>query len=238
MLGFKKYLPEATTLEYHEELNPRLWEAENLNTVVRKKLLDFARAWQAFSKIPDVAVLDIIMTGGNANFNYTAKSDIDVHIVVDKDRIAKDNPLLDDYLYGKKLLWAMTHNITILGYPLEPYAQDRNEKYPKGQGVFSLMNNEWIQKPVNQHINFDSNKHLANKTKYYQRVIDDMIKHKMSSDAFDHLRKKISNMRSSGIAKHGEFATENLIFKELRNSGHLDKMNDYQKSLQDSALSL
>jgi len=238
MKTFTQYLPEKTTLEYHDQLNPKLWKNDKLDSLVRRKLLDFARTWQKFAKIPDVAVVDIIMTGGNANYNYTALSDIDVHLVVIKDRIAKDNILLDDYLYDKKLLWTLTHKITIFGYGLEPYAQDDKEKYPAGQGIYSLMKDEWIQQPENKHLNFDRDKHLARKVKYFKRIIDDMIEHKMDSSKFDELRKKISTMRGEGIARSGEFAFENLVFKELRNDGYLDKMNDYQKTLQDKALSL
>jgi hypothetical protein len=238
MKTFSQYLPEKTSLEYHDTLNPKLWKNESLDPLVRRKLLEFARAWQKFAKIPDIAIVDIIMTGGNANYNYTPQSDIDVHIVVKKERISKNNELVDDYLYDKKVLWTLTHNITVFGYSIEPYAQDENEKYPPGQGVFSLMNNKWVQRPENKHLDFSNDKHLERKVKYFKRVIDDMIKHKMDSSKFDELRKKISSMRGEGIARAGEFAFENLVFKELRNDCYLEKMNNYQKTLQDRALSL
>lgn len=237
MKAFSQYLPE-TTLEYHEQLNPKLWKNDRLDSLVKRKLVDFARTWQKFAKIPDIAVKDIIMTGGNANYNYTPLSDIDVHIIVDKSRIAKDNPLLDDYLHDKKLLWSLTHKVSIFGYGIEPYAQSEGEKYPRGQGVYSLMKDDWVQKPENVQLDFSRDKHLARKVKYYKRVIDDMIAHKMDSAKFDSLRKKISTMRGEGISRGGEFAFENLVFKELRNEGYLDKMNDYQKTLQDRSLSL
>lgn len=231
-------LQERITLQYHETLNQKLWRNDKLIPIVRNKLLAFAKAWQQFSEIPEHAVIDIIMTGGNANFNYTPQSDIDVHIVIDKDKIHKNNPLLDDVLYSKKLLWTLTHNVTVYGYPLEPYAQDKVEKYPRGQGVYSLKRDTWVQKPVNLHLDFKNNKHLDRKVKYYKRVIDEMINHKMDVSAFENFKKKLSNMRGAGIAKHGEFSFENLVFKELRNTGYLNKMNAYEKSLQDKALSL
>jgi len=237
MKTFRQYLPE-TSLEYHEQLNPKLWKGDELDPLVRRKLMEFARIWQKFAKIPDMAISDIIMTGGNANYNYTQQSDIDVHIVVDKNKIAKDNPLLDEYLHDKKLLWSLTHKVSVFGYGLEPYAQSEDEKLPRGQGVYSLLRSTWIQKPENIHLDFSKDKHLARKVKYYKRIIDDMIAHKMDSTHFDALRKKIANMRGEGIARSGEFAFENLVFKELRNDGYLDKMNDYQKTLQDRALSL
>jgi hypothetical protein len=45
-------------------------------------------------------------------------------------------------------------------------------------------------------------------------------------------------MRSSGLKKSGEVSIENMVFKELRNRGYLDKMNEYIKSTQDKRLSL
>jgi len=45
-------------------------------------------------------------------------------------------------------------------------------------------------------------------------------------------------MRASAIQKSGEFAFENLVFKELRNTGVLDKMNEYIRTRQDEKLSL
>jgi hypothetical protein len=45
-------------------------------------------------------------------------------------------------------------------------------------------------------------------------------------------------MRFAGLKKAGEFSVENLVFKELRNRGYLDKVNDYILSTQDENLSL
>ena len=45
-------------------------------------------------------------------------------------------------------------------------------------------------------------------------------------------------MRSTAIEKGGEYAPENLAFKELRNRGTLDRMNTYMRQLEDKQLSL
>jgi hypothetical protein len=52
------------------------------------------------------------------------------------------------------------------------------------------------------------------------------------------MKDKIKNMRNSSLKKSGENSIENLIFKELRNLGYLDKMNNYIKSREDESLSL
>ena len=37
------------------------------------------------------------------------------------------------------------------------------------------------------------------------------------------------NFRQSGLDREGEYSNENLTFKVLRRSGHLDRMNEYTK---------
>jgi hypothetical protein len=225
-------------LQYHKELNPKLWNDFELKPEVRAKLLQFAEVWRQFAKIPKEAVKEVIMLGGNANYNYTDLSDIDVHLVVDKTLIAKDNPLLDDYLQDKKQMWTMSHKITILGYGLEPYAQDISVEYPKEQGVYSLTNNEWLAKPVFVGDDMLKDPYLKKKVKFYMNMIDNMIKGNVDLDSVKSFKEKLRDMRGAAIKKGGEFSFENLVFKELRNQGYLDKLSSYQRTNQDQELSL
>ena len=57
-------------------------------------------------------------------------------------------------------------------------------------------------------------------------------------EQFNKLKNKLKNMRSGAIQKGGESAPENIVFKELRNRGYIDKMNKYLRQLEDQALSL
>ena len=67
------------------------------------------RVKPSLPNIPKKAIKDVILTGGNVNYNYTRYSDIDLHLVIDKEMI--DCPtVLDDYLQSKKQLWALTHD--------------------------------------------------------------------------------------------------------------------------------
>jgi hypothetical protein len=226
------------SLQYHNKLNPKLWIGNKLKPEVRKTLIKFAYAWAEFANIKKNLIKDIIMTGGNSNYNYTSKSDIDVHIVVDKNKLGANRPMVDDYLQSKKMLWTLTHDVKVYGYSLEPYAQDQNEKFPVGQGTYSLLKNEWLQEPKHGSYNFNKDQHLKNKVLYYMKMIDHMISSKMGIDVFDKLKNKLKNMRSSGIEKGGEFSFENLVFKELRNKGYLNKMDKYEKTFKDKELSL
>jgi hypothetical protein len=227
-------------LQYHSSLNQKIWQLNNkIRPELRQKLLQFAKTWQVFASIPNSAVTDVILTGGNANYNYTPYSDLDVHLLVDKSKLTMFGSKLDDQLMAKKQLWTLTHNVTVLGYPLEPYAQDNKAPFPKGQGVYSLKKDAWIQEPVFQTgLNFKNDPRLKQKVQHYMDLIDDIIKHKMGMSAVDAMKTKLWTMRNAAISKGGEFSFENLVYKELRNQGYLDKLSVYAKTRQDKKLSL
>ena len=226
------------TLKSNEELNPRLWnEKEKLDMEVWRALDRIGKEWAEFANIPKKAIKDVILTGGNANYNYTKYSDIDLHLVIDKEMI--DCPaVLDDYLQSKKQLWALTHDIKVKGQPVELYAQDYRDPFRQGQGIYSLKSNKWLQVPARYEID---RKHpeVIRKVKELMFQIDTLIDSR-SDDvaAFKRLKGRLKGMRSSAIEKGGEYAPENLVFKELRNRGYLDKMNDYVRNLEDEDLSL
>jgi hypothetical protein len=240
MKTFSAFITEMKiSLRCHDRLNPKLWnEDKSLKPEVRSKLLEFINTWREYARIPENLVQDIVIIGGNTNYNYTRYSDIDVHLVIDRNRINPDRELVDDYLQAKKLLWSASHNIKVYGYPLEPYAQDVTQTFAKGQGAYSIKNNKWIQEPEECDYDFKNDQHLKDKVQYYMDTIDDMIDSKMGVEVFDMMNRKFGEMRRAGIQKYGEFSFENLVFKELRNRGYLNKMNKYSKDIKDSKLSL
>ena len=240
-MAITKRIPilEDISLQYHNNLNPKLWDDGQLKPEVRGKLIQFAETWRDFAMIPKEMVQDIVMTGGNANYNYTDQSDIDVHLVVDRDGFGLPRDFIDQFLQDKKILWTMTHpDIKVYGYPLEPYAQDPAESIPMNQGQYSLMNAQWIQMPTNLNLDFTGNQVLQDKVEHYKQVIDRLIRSSASSNALKAIKNKITAARGPAIAKGGEFSLENLVFKELRNQGYIDKIDMYTKSEQDKALSL
>ena len=235
----KKSILEDTTLQYHTELNSKIWDGMKLKDEVRGKLVQIASAWVQFAKIHPDTIQDIIITGGNVNYNYTPQSDIDLHIVISRDTMNPDRALVDEYLQDKKILWTLSHqSINIYGYPVELYAQDIAEQPHVNQGVFSVKRNQWIAMPQHLDIDFENDYHLQKKVQFYKDLIDKMVLQNATDGSFDMIKQKIKKMRGDSIAKAGEFAFGNLVFKELRNQGYLDKMDMYQKSNQDKALSL
>ena len=235
----RKLLSELKlTLQTHDELNPKLWTADKkLSPEVWQALNRIGKEWATFANIPKKAIKDVIVIGGNANYNYTPQSDIDLHLVVDKEMINCPE-VLDDYLQSKKQLWALTHDITVKGQPVELYAQDYRDPFRKGQGIYSLQSNKWLQEPTKQKVT-TNHPEVKRKVKDLMFQIDALID--SNSDdlaAFKKLKGRLKFMRSSAIEKGGETATGNLVFKELRNRGYLDRMNKYVRDLEDKDLSL
>ena len=226
------------TLMYHDKLNIKFWEEGILRSEVKDKLLQIAMKWAEFAKIPSSAVKDVILVGGNANYNYTRFSDLDLHLVVNKNEIADCPELLDDYLRDKKKLWALVHDIKIYSHPVELYAQDEKDPLPANQGVYSITQDKWLMEPKQVQVDL-ADPLLLKKVRDMMEKIDDLIENQADDPSvLKKLKNKIRDMRASAIQQGGEFALENLVFKELRNRGYLDKLSNHIRHLEDTNLSL
>lgn len=236
-MNFQYFKEQKLTFRYHDTLNPKFWDGFNLKKEVKMQLIKIANTWAEFADIPKNAIKDILLVGGNANYNYTRFSDLDLHLVVDQNKLPNCPDLLDEFLTDKKQLWSLTHDIKIYGHDVELYAEYAGAPRPSDQGVYSLKSG-WVKKPSKVEPDIDLEL-LKRKTYAMMRKIDFIISSK--SDDVSEIKKlkdKIKNMRNSSIRRGGEFALENLVFKELRNSGYLDKMNKYSVNIQDKKLSL
>ena len=80
---------------------------------------------------------------------------------------------------------------------------------------------------------------LKQKVRDMMERIDDLIDTQADDiTVLNKLKEKIRTMRGSAIQRGGEFALENLVFKELRNRGYLDKLSKYIRTIEDRNLSL
>ena len=197
----------------------------------------FAEAFAAYVDLDERAIVDVLLLGGNAGYNYTQYSDLDVHIVVDPKFIPDCNPdLLDRYYMDKKTLWELTHNVTILGSKAEPYIERPGVTRKKSQGVWSIMKKSWIQKPTPVEGDVDE-KEIEKKVNNFINQINSLIK---TSDAegLKKLVKKLRDSRGISLQKYGEYGFENMVFKELRNQGYIDKIRTVVVNLKSQSLSL
>ncbi len=231
-----KFLRESLTLQYHSELNPKFWVNIFLKEEVRKKLLEISKEWLKFAEIPNSAVKDIVFTGGNANYNYTDDSDIDVHIILDKSKIPNCSD--EEYFKDKKLIWSLTHDISVYGAEVEVYAQLGEVNIPKNQGVYSLKTGKWVVKPENLELDFEHDDLLKKKIDDAVYQIDHALENTTDTKAAEKLLEKFQKLRKHSIAKSGEFTQDNLVFKELRNRGYIDKIREFIVKMTDKKLSI
>ena len=133
-------------IKINDTLNPDLWEDNELKEDVKEKLLDIADNFLDALKEDgiNIDVEDIRFLGSNANYNYTDKSDIDLHIVVNLDNVEAKN-IMTLLLSAYKTLFNQKFNITINGHEVEIYVEDVNQP-AKSNGVYSLYTG-WIKEP-------------------------------------------------------------------------------------------
>jgi len=222
------------TIQYHEELNPLIWEDDKLKPEIKEKLLEVAEAFLEFIEVT-VDVEDITFTGSLANYNYTEYSDIDLHIITDFTDYKVDKDLLKDYFKAKKTVWNSSHNIQIKGYDVETYIQDKTEPH-HSTGVYSIKHDKWLVKPT-KHTPIDK-KALLNKVQSMKELINYALSDKCDLECAENAKDKILKARQAGLERSGEFSLENLAFKELRRVGEIDRLVQGVTAKRDAELSL
>ena len=219
-------------IKLNKTLNPKLWDKDILKEEVLAKLRTIAQAFIGFLEIPNDAVKDIRLLGSSANYNYTKHSDIDLHIVVDYEKVHKTCPVVAGYLYAQKSLFNKEHDITIYGIPVELYAESHKDK-TASNGIYSIKENKWLSKPSKPKLDVDD---LAIKSKYeeLERAINDTNSQEEAQQILD----KIYQLRKAGLDEVGEFSVENIVFKKLRDNELIQKLKEQIKTSFDKKLSL
>jgi len=83
---------------------------------LRKKLIDITKDFLANVPIKLPKIDDIQLTGSLANYNYTPKSHLDVHILLDFNKIDEDTDLVKAALDGIRFIWNTKHDIKLKGH--------------------------------------------------------------------------------------------------------------------------
>jgi len=237
MSNFQKILDSFSV---KSTLNPKIWEnpkdpkKAKMVPKVRKALLKIAEKFIDYLG-DEIFVEDIVLTGSLANLNWSEFSDFDLHVHVDLSQYEEESDLYKELFNLKKQLFNDKHDIKIFGYDVELYAQDTEEAH-YSSGVFSIMNDEWINVP-NKMENQVDQEVLKHKIKTWTDKIDSAIEDEDDSK-LDTLKDKLKEYRNSGLEKDGELSYENLVFKFLRRSGHIQKLFDTLNKTVDKELSV
>ncbi len=221
---------ETPIVTVNRQLNPKLWDNGKLAPEIAAKLTEIAAAFEEFVGI-ELDVIDRIVTGSNANYNWTEYSDLDLHLIIPGVPTDEQRELFN----AKKALWAEQHDIKIRGLPVECYVQGAKEPH-HSTGIYSVDQAKWLVVPKKIKPSIDDAAFKAKK----DSVIHDVEAVLLSAD-LEGLRKvkdKISTMRRAGLARAGEWSTENLVFKHLRSLGFIEQISDKIRALEDQELSL
>lgn len=224
----------SDAISFHDELNPNLWNGQELRPEVKEQLLYIAKDFLEELGVNDLDVVDITVSGSNAAYSYTPHSDLDLHILVDLSKLDNDE-IYKELFNAKKTLYNDTHDISIHGVPVELYVQDAREPVVS-LGEYSILHDEWLRIPTKRRANLDQ---TATKAKYEKlhRVITKTLQSKNILQV-DKVLKKIRQYRQAGLDKGGEFGPENLAFKVLRKQGLIKKLYNLRDKLHSEKLTI
>ena len=245
--SWKTYLEEladpqsidTSNLLSKSTLPEELWPSnEHLSPEILQAALRIAQEYFEDLKLdPNIKIKDITLTGSLASYNWSDMSDFDLHILIDFNQL-DDRDLLEDYLRQKSRIWNITHKILLKGYEVEIYVQDSNEPHYSA-GVYSLMNNRWIKRPVRSKMNIDYQAVKEKAARIMSEIDDayDMFAEKQflqAKESADTIMERLKRYRSAGLESGGVFSVENLVFKVLRRNDYLEKLNNIRTDSYDA----
>tara|TARA_A100001015_G_scaffold316120_1_gene429601 strand:+ start:1455 stop:2378 length:924 start_codon:yes stop_codon:yes gene_type:complete len=234
---------EPESFEKQPNLDDKFWkEDDRLDRKIARRLTKIATDFINGLSVP-VEVEDIRFTGSLANFNWSKYSDVDLHIVVDFDKIDEDTELVKSFFDAARMRWNDIHDIKIHGYEVEIYVENVGDVH-KSSGIYSIMNEEWVVEPDPTTVDIDIS--LARKKSDDIETQVNMIQHIITKGKYDtglraieRVKEKIRRMRKAGLdSPKQEFSPENIAFKILRREDILQKLNDMKYDAYDRMMSI
>jgi len=233
---------DLSAFKMNETLNPEIWEDDKVKKPIRTVLLKIANDyWESLELGFDYD--DVTMTGSLANYNWSKFSDVDLHIVFDINKLNGDSKLIKDLLDAKTRKWNSDHDITVKGFDVELYLQDKNEPH-HSTGVYSLTKDAWVKEPIKDIVELDRptiEKKYDTLTKRIEDIEKDFKKGDDMESVIDDitkLKEKIRKMRKAGLETGGEFSSSNIVFKLLRRNDFMGKLNDIQTQAYDKSVTI
>jgi len=221
--------------QLHSTLNPKLWRGDQLRPEVRKALIRIANDFKKFIDIP-FTVEDLVVTGSNANYNYTEHSDLDLHLIVDFGNVECDREA-EELFDTKRHLYKRQYSISIRDIPVELYVE--NSADPVKGAVYSIKTNSWSTPPEPQSQLPDIDQvGVTRMTRIWGRLIQRAVKHADLATC-ERLMQLLRQYRKMGLATAArEFSKANIVYKNLRNTGNVEALAVMIDRLHDKKLSI
>ena len=103
--------------------------------------------------------------------------------------------------------------------------------------LMQAKRNRWNEIPKRTNPVIDEELVLKKSEDLIQRI-DFLDSREDRTSALRKTKDKIGKMRRAGLEREGEYSVENLVFKTLRNTGYLEKLNVIIKNDYDHSVSL
>jgi len=214
-----KFLTDLYPLK--SSLNPEFWTStQELKPNIQKAMLTWADRFIKEMRINKARVVDIQFKGSLANYVYHDMSDVDVHIIVDRD---PTNAEMAGILEKQRKYFNDTNNYTIFGYPVEFFIKPVTAVH-SSDAVYSVLKGDWIRKP-----NPDKNKEIDNIKKYfipwynsileaYNSTLDKTQDKEQAMNAALKSFALVQNKRNEVLdgSPGAEYKPENLAFKAIK----------------------
>ena len=231
-------------IEKHEVLNPKLWtEDAALKPEVLEKIQAIVE--QFLTQLQEdgikINIKDIILVGSNCSYNYTKDSDLDIHILADTSSLECPDNLYPLLYSAYRSLFNSKYNITFYGIPVEIYVE-LDDSPRISNGCYSVLNQKWISEPVQADIpEIDMDK-FNSEFEVWENKYNNLLKGTTTPSEtiklINQLIEQVYELRKTGLAEEGEYSIKNLLFKEFRNRGYLDKLKELKNELIGQELSL
>ncbi len=221
------------SFQVKNQLSPVLWGSDKhlrpavesrVQTVVKQILDSMALGFDPS---------EILLTGSAANFNWSAASDLDIHILFDFKEIVGGTPLTEEGLFNLLMAagsgWNDRHDIRIRGFEVELYLGRDDEALVSDAGAYSLLRKEWVHEPVAFMTDQPMTPEVEEQVKQWVTRIGGILGLLQTDPAeaalqARELRMDLRQARSQSVHDEGELGTLNVAFKVLRRSGYLNKL--------------
>ena len=221
---------------YNETLCPEIWDSrQHLDPTVRMRLLQMAYDFYRKTKLP-APVLDVYLMGSIANYNWTADSDIDVHVIVDYSKLQMPPETAAKTVKTAGAQWNSEHEVTIKDFKVEMNIQNATEQKPYVTGVYSLVRDQWVRKPFQMSPRIDKNV-----LRFQYNTMKQYLQNALSSGDREQMKaakKYLDAYRQYGLDTCGELSYENIIFKILRSRGLIKQLKDSITAVYDQEMSV
>lgn len=207
--------------QVHETLNQKLFDttSQTLLPEVREKIMNIVTEFESYIEVP-IEICDVQLVGSNCSYNYTDKSDLDVHIIANFNMVDLDHEVMQSIYNVEKSSFNKDYDIKIKGIDVEIYVEDINSN-TVSNGIYSVCDNVWVKEP----------KPIKSITKHNTEKEFEKWKSKIQQVLSEGDRQEIANainalylMRKNSIAVDGEYGKGNQLFKDIRSAGLLDKL--------------